>query len=108
MTTTEDARTEAAHGFPASTKVYRTGSRGDLRVPMREIEQAPTNGLSGPEPNAPVVVYDTSGPYTDPAAVTDIRRGLPRLREVHLEGLPRVTLEGTRVFPGHVRVIYST
>ena len=81
MTTTEDARAEAAHGFPASTKVYRTGSRADLRVPMREIEQAPTNGLSGPEPNAPVVVYDTSGPYTDPAAETDIRRGLPRLRE---------------------------
>jgi hypothetical protein len=34
--------------------------------------------------------------------------GLPRLREVHLDGLPGVTLQGTRVFPGHVRVQYST
>ena len=34
--------------------------------------------------------------------------GLPRLREVHLDGLPRVTLEGTRIFPRRVRVKYST
>ncbi len=34
--------------------------------------------------------------------------GLPRLREVHLDGLPGVTLEGTRVFPAHVRVKYTT
>jgi hypothetical protein len=34
--------------------------------------------------------------------------GLPRLREVHLDGLPGVTLEGTRVFPARVRVKYST
>ena len=34
--------------------------------------------------------------------------GLPRLREVHLDGLPGVTLAGTRVFPGHVRVCYTT
>ena len=33
---------------------------------------------------------------------------LPRLREIHLDGLPGVTLEGTRVFPGNVRVYYST
>jgi hypothetical protein len=34
--------------------------------------------------------------------------GLPRLREVHLDGLPGVTLGGTQVFPRHVRVNYST
>ncbi len=34
--------------------------------------------------------------------------GLPNLREVHLDGLPAVTLEGTRVFPASVRVCYST
>jgi hypothetical protein len=34
--------------------------------------------------------------------------GLPQLREVHLDGLPGVSLEGTRVFPAHVRVKYST
>jgi hypothetical protein len=32
--------------------------------------------------------------------------GLPRLREAHLDGLPGVTLEGTRVFPAQVRVKY--
>ena len=46
--------------FPASTKSYITGSRSDLRVPVRDI--ALTNGEV-------VSVYDTSGPYTDPAAI---------------------------------------
>ena len=56
----------------ASSKTYLPGSRPDLRVPMREVRL--TTGDS-------VVLYDTSGPYTDPAAVTDVRAGLPRLRE---------------------------
>ncbi len=46
-----------------------------LRVPMREITLHPSAG----EP--PLVVYDSSGPYTDPAVRIDIERGLPRLRE---------------------------
>ncbi len=54
--------------LPNSRKIYVTGSRADVRVPMREIS------LSGG--NAPVTVYDTSGPYTDPAAKIDIRAGL--------------------------------
>jgi phosphomethylpyrimidine synthase len=58
--------------FPGSRKTYLPGSRPDLRVPMREV--ALTNGDS-------VVLYDTSGPYTDTALKTDIRLGLPRLRE---------------------------
>ncbi len=66
--------------FPASRKVYLTGSRPDIRVPMREIQQEPTSGRFGHEPNPPVRVYDTSGPYTDPDAAPDIRRGLPPLR----------------------------
>src|SRR2546425_10779310 len=56
----------------ASKKVYVTGSRPDLRVPMREI------ALSGGNP--PLRLYDTSGPYTDPAADLDLKRGLPPLR----------------------------
>src|SRR6059036_2584469 len=55
-----------------SRKIYLTGSRPDIRVPMREI------ALSGG--NAPVRLYDTSGPYTDPAADLDLKRGLPPLR----------------------------
>jgi len=58
--------------FPASTKVYETGAlHPDLRVPMRRID------LSNGEQ---VTVYDTSGPYTEPSATIDVRRGLPSVR----------------------------
>jgi phosphomethylpyrimidine synthase len=67
--------------FPNSRKVYIEGSRPDIRVPMREISQSPTPDSFGGEPNPPLFVYDTSGPYTDPAVAIDVRRGLatPRL-----------------------------
>src|SRR5471030_3212999 len=68
--------------LPNSRKVYVEGSRPDIRVPMREISQADTPASFGFEANPPVYVYDTSGPYTDPDAVIDIRAGLaatPRL-----------------------------
>ena len=58
--------------LPASTKTYESGERHPaLRVPLREI--ALTNGER-------IAVYDTSGPYTDPAVRTDVRRGLPTPR----------------------------
>jgi len=66
--------------LPNSRKVYVTGSRSDLRVPMREISQSDTPAHAGAEPNPPVYVYDTSGPYSDPQASIDIRKGLPALR----------------------------
>ncbi len=62
--------------LPASRKIHLHGSRSDLRVPMREI--ALSNGER-------VVVYDTSGPYTDPQAAIDVRRGLPQVREGWIE-----------------------
>jgi phosphomethylpyrimidine synthase len=62
--------------LPNSRKVYVTGSRPDIRVPMREISQTP----AGDEPNPSICVYDCSGPYTDPAVKIDIRSGLPALR----------------------------
>ena len=67
--------------FPASRKIYVEGSRPDIRVPMREITLTDTPTANGPESNAPVVVYDTSGPYTDPAVSIDIRQGLSAVRE---------------------------
>ena len=70
----------AVQPLPNSRKVYVTGSRADVRVPMREVSQADTPASFGAEKNPPVFVYDTSGPYTDPAAKIDIRRGLPALR----------------------------
>ncbi len=66
--------------LPASTKIHVEGSRPDIRVPMREIALSPTKTSQGLEPNEPITVYDTSGPYTDPAAEIDLRRGLPELR----------------------------
>ncbi|MDT4893144.1 MAG: phosphomethylpyrimidine synthase, partial [Pseudonocardiales bacterium] len=73
MTTTAEAAAEATIGtaFPGSRKTYLQGSRPDLQVPMREVEL--TTGDS-------VVLYDTSGPYTDPSLRTDVRLGLPPLR----------------------------
>jgi phosphomethylpyrimidine synthase len=66
--------------LPNSRKIYVTGSRADVRVPMREISQSDTPAHAGAEPNPPVYVYDTSGPYSDPQASIDIRKGLPALR----------------------------
>ncbi len=66
----------ARKSLPASRKVYQPGrTYTDVRVPMREIALHPSSG----EP--PLVVYDSSGPYTDPAVRIDIERGLPRLRD---------------------------
>jgi phosphomethylpyrimidine synthase len=70
----------AVQPLPQSRKVYRQGSRADLRVPMREIHQADTPASFGADKNPPIFVYDTSGPYTDPAARIDIRAGLPAVR----------------------------
>ncbi|GAB6080564.1 phosphomethylpyrimidine synthase ThiC [Hydrogenophilus hirschii] len=76
----------AVQPFPNSRKIYVTGSRSDIRVPMREIHQAPTPLPGGGfEPNPPIFVYDTSGPYTDPDARIDIRHGLPPLRAGWIE-----------------------
>lgn len=66
--------------FSGSKKVYVSGSRRDIQVPLREIELSPTTGSFGNEENPPVRVYDTSGPYTDPNYSVDITKGLPALR----------------------------
>jgi phosphomethylpyrimidine synthase len=66
--------------FPASRKIHVEGSRPDLRVPMREITLTDTPTGFGGEKNPPVVVYDTSGAYTDPSVKIDIRQGLPAVR----------------------------
>lgn len=63
--------------FPNSRKVYVEGSRSDIRVAMREIALSPSDTYQGTVDNAPVRVYDTSGPYTDAKARTDITKGLP-------------------------------
>ena len=67
--------------LPNSTRVYVEGEQPGVRVPFREIRQAPTRSVSGElTPNDPVRVYDTSGPWGDPAFDGDVERGLPALR----------------------------
>ena len=94
MSNRKQARLEAkqfiesltAQPYPNSRKVYVTGSRADISVPMREIALADSL-ISGPkqnpifEPNQPIRVYDTSGFYTDPELSIDIYRGLPHVRQ---------------------------
>lgn len=80
MTTVSDKNITIMSSFEGSKKVYVEGSRPDILVPMREIALSPTTGSFGEEENAPVRVYDTSGPYTDPAYKVDITKGLPALR----------------------------
>ncbi|GHH98988.1 phosphomethylpyrimidine synthase ThiC [Neobacillus kokaensis] len=67
--------------FTGSKKVYIEGSRSDIQVPMREIQLNRTVTSFGEEENAPVRVYDTSGPYTDSDYKVNIRMGLPPLRK---------------------------
>ncbi|MGG4035166.1 phosphomethylpyrimidine synthase ThiC [Paenibacillus cisolokensis] len=71
--------------LPGSRKVYVTGSREDIRVPMREIVLSPTERAGTEKPNEPVRVYDASGPYTDPAYEADVRKGLPPLRRAWID-----------------------
>jgi phosphomethylpyrimidine synthase len=71
---------EVTRPFPASRKIYVTGSRPDIRVGMREVTLTATRTAGGFEENPPVPVYDTSGPYTDPAAKIDLLKGLAPLR----------------------------
>ena len=71
--------------IPGSRKIFVQGSRPDLQVPMREIALTQTPTIFGGEDNPPVTVYDTSGPYTDPAATIDLAAGLPALRAKWIE-----------------------
>ncbi len=71
--------------FAKSRKIYVQGSRADIQVPFREISLSDTPSQFGAEKNPPVVVYDTSGPYTDPNVNIDIRNGLPALRANWIE-----------------------
>src|SRR5512142_1161732 len=61
---------------PGSKKVFEPGTLWpDIRVPFREVAVHPSAG----EP--PLILYDTSGPYTEPGVAIDIEKGLSRTRE---------------------------
>src|ERR1700690_4655177 len=87
--------------MPASRRVYISGSRPDLQVPMREIALVPTKLPNGTEvPNEPVRVYDTAGPWGDPDFHGDPGTGLPALRDAWIRERGDVEqMEGRAVNP---------
>ena len=76
--------------FPGAKKIYLTGSRPDLRVPVREITLTNSQRLR---------LYDVSGPWTDPAQKLDVRHGLPALRLPWIAGRADTTVVRERA-PG--------
>ena len=95
--TREIARLEAkafieslqATPFPSSERIYVQGSDASIQVPMRQINLTDTPIGSDPnnltfEPNEPIYVYDTAGPYADPAENIDVHVGLKALRKQFL------------------------
>ena len=90
--------------YPSSEKVYIPGNiHKDIKVAMRRVKLTPTvsivNGEKKIKENSPVYAYDTSGPFSDPNAEIDLKKGLPRLREEWIsrrndtEQLPGLTSE---------------
>ncbi|WP_291105032.1 MULTISPECIES: phosphomethylpyrimidine synthase ThiC [unclassified Dysgonomonas] len=75
--------------YPSSKKIYIKGKIHDIQVGMREITLSDTvsieNGQHKKEKNRPVIVYDTSGDYSDKEVTIDISKGLHRLRERWIE-----------------------
>ena len=76
--------------YPGSEKVYMKGKiYPELRVGMRRVTLTPTVRVEGgkriEEQNAPVYIYDTSGPYSDPDVEIDLKKGLPELRKPWIE-----------------------
>lgn len=76
---------QSVQPFTRSRKIYVEGSRPDIQVPMREISLDDTSTDFGGEANAPVLVYDTSGPYTDPTVQIDVRKGLGDVRSAWID-----------------------
>ncbi len=72
--------------IPGSKKIYVPGKLYNVKVAMRQIELSGTKNSKGIiEDNKPLVVYDTSGPFTDPKIEVDIKKGLPKLRSEWIE-----------------------
>jgi phosphomethylpyrimidine synthase len=85
ISTTARLSDDVTRPFPNSRKIHVQGSRPDIRVPMRQVEQADTPASFGSEKNPPITIYDTSGPYTDPEVTIDLMRGLPVPRRAWIE-----------------------
>ena len=99
--------------YPDSEKVYLKGEiHPDVRVGMRRVTLTPTvtieDGKQVRSENAPVYIYDTSGPYSDPDVEVDLRKGLPRLREKWIQARDVERLEGITSEYGRMRLADKT
>ncbi len=118
MTAPQTSASPFTSAIPGSRKAYIDGPRPGLRVPVREVVLSATTGRFTQEENGTLRLYDTSGPYTDPDAVIDVRQGLPALRRPWIvergdvkeyegrepqpadDGVPHGARANTQVFPG--------
>ncbi|MCV2503791.1 MAG: phosphomethylpyrimidine synthase ThiC, partial [Neisseriaceae bacterium] len=66
--------------YPNSNKIYLQGSRPDILVPMREIQQSDTITSIKSVHNPPIPVYDTSGIYSQKNSEINLEKGLPQIR----------------------------
>ncbi|HVG22050.1 MAG TPA: phosphomethylpyrimidine synthase ThiC [Blastocatellia bacterium] len=100
-TDNSDQHTGSKFQFPNSQRIYVQGSEPGLRVPMREIRLNVTRGVNGAvEENSPLRVYDSSGPWGDPAARCSVHDGLPALRREWITSRGDVEeYEGRKVQP---------
>ena len=91
---------ESTQAQSGSRKIYVRGSRSDLCVAMREVDQSDTPASFGSKKNPSIPMYDTSGAYTDPKTNIDLLSGLPPLREawVHERGDSEVLGELTSAY----------
>jgi phosphomethylpyrimidine synthase len=101
MQTTQKNPSSIFPAYPGtSMRSYLQGSRADLRVPVRMIQQSPTLLREGREENPPIPVYDCSGPYADPNYTVDLAQGLPELRRGWIEERDNTEQADTRRAPG--------
>ena len=104
MDNNENKKENKKEYFAKPEKVYLQGEMFPfIRVGMRKVNLTPTvevvNGEKITTPNDPILVYDTSGPFTDPNITVDLKKGIERIREPWIldrgdvEKLPSVTSE---------------
>jgi phosphomethylpyrimidine synthase len=95
---------QSTEPLPNSAKVYVAGeAHASVRVPFREIQLNPTKSFQGRlETNAPVRVYDCSGPWSDPEFHGEVERGLPPLRRewIAARGDVQETKPSYKAIPG--------
>ena len=86
-------------GFPNSERIYIKGKMDGVNVAMRQIKLSPTrNSDDTLEENAPLTVYDTSGPFTDPSIEIDLNKGIDKIRQPWIESRKKEIIQTQMYF----------